>query len=232
MNESNDNRYIEIFNNFYNKLNSVGRETTKFSLRRNSFKYRFMSQREFDKLSEVACKSYIDSMICDCRSELKEFINSDFLHAENNSISRSYRQMWEFSQFIRYAEKVLFYKNNPDNDLYVDTKLDDVEKREFLINGDEYKIYFHLNSQRDNLLDTTYNVINIKVIRDYGKKMINEYTIINEQVKLNSLGDNILMVTINNLLFDISLNILNEIMDKLFNFFKERIRWEREQIIS
>ena len=232
MNESNDNRYIEIFNKFYNKLNSIDRETTKISLRRSSFKYRFMSQREFDKLSEATCKSYVDCVISDCKSELKEFIDNDFLHAENNGISRSYRQMWEFAQFVRYVEKVLFYKNNPDNDLYVDTKLDDVEKREFLINGDEYKIYFHLNSQRDDLLDTTYNVINIKVIRDFGKKMINEYTIINEQVKLNSLGDNILIITINNLLFDISLKVLNEIMDKLFNFFKERVRWEREHIIS
>ena len=227
----NENRYIDIFDECYDKLNSVGRETTKMSLRRSSFKYRFMPQREFEKLEESTCKSAIDSAISDCQHKIDDFIDSDFLHSENN-ISRSYRQLWEFCQFVRYAEKVIFYKNTLESDLYVDTKIDAVDKREFLLNGDEFKIYFHLESKKDNILDANYNIINIKVHREFGKKLINEYTIINQEVNLNSLGDTILINTINNILYDATLNTFNSIMKKLFNFFKERVRWEKEQVIS
>lgn len=129
--------------------------------------------------------------------------------------------LWSFCQFVRWAEKVLLYKNNPDNigTFYVDSQLKD-DTREFLINKGDYKIFIKLqllSKPNSSLIDQQYNqVITILVTRDFGKKMENKYVVIDGEVELDDDSDLYLVNQINK---EINNAIMATVKDIIVNNF-------------
>ena len=157
---------------------------------------------------------------------IDRFVKDDFepftATDSNRNIIRSFEQMWEFAQFVRYAEKCIFYHNDTSSPLMVDSKLDDESERVFAISKDDYIIAFKLKWIYDTTAKQTLKAINIKVTRNYGKQMTNEYTIVNGDVKLNDDSDYTLIEVINSMLYDATLDTYRLIMKGLLEFFEER----------
>ena len=124
----------------------------------------------------------------------------------------------KFCQFVRYAEKVIFYKNDTNCKLYVDSKLDEKYKMKFSLNlFDDVSSIFELEriKERDKYLE----VINITINREYGKQMMDRFVIVDRDVKYNDSSDILLMNTINRELrqsvIDTFLCIINDIETKI-----------------
>ena len=156
------------------------------------------------------------------RKEIKEFID------KNTSEPLSFKFLWQYCQFVRWAEKTVFYKNTTDNKLFVDSAMMDLDKRNFVLSyGDDILIQFSLEKQKDPVLkystfdipDPTedrsvyYHVIKINVVRKYGKMMNNKYTIIDSRVNYEDSSDITLMDTINKLLCEAVRNECTYIYD-------------------
>ncbi len=107
--------------------------------------------------------------------------------------------------------------------MFVDSPLDADSERLFSISSYNYSIKFKLQWVYDTTVKQMLKVINIKIERDYGKKMTNEYVIVNGNVKLNDISDFTLINMINSILYDTTLETYKKIMDKLFTFFEERM---------
>ena len=153
------------------------------------------------------------------------FVKDDFepfTSDSNRNIIRSFEQMWEFAQFVRYAEKCIFYHNDITSPLMVDSKLDEESERIFAISKDDYLVTFKLKWIYDTTAKQTLKAINIKVSRNYGKQMSNEYTIVNGDVKLNDDSDYTLIEVINSMVYDATLDTYRLIMKGLLEFFEER----------
>jgi hypothetical protein len=127
----------------------------------------------------------------------------DILHKNIlNPPSMSFEDLWEFCQFVKFAEKVFFYPNDSTNAFYVDTSLFDAEKRVFSINDElgNYQILFKLEKQKEKVTDSELKIIRIVVNRNFGRKMSNEFIVVNAEVKFNDESDSYLIANINNIL--------------------------------
>lgn len=140
------------------------------------------------------------SKTCKVWKEIEKYID------ENCKGPIKFSVMWDFCQFVRWSEKVVFYRNEKDSDIFVDSGLDDVDKRCFVINiSDDVYIKFLLEKERisynvsNTISDKPYATsIKIEVIRTYGKEMKNTYTIIDDKINFNDTSDLELMNIINN----------------------------------
>ena len=116
--------------------------------------------------------------------------------------------LYEFATFVKYMEKIFFYKNDKDSIICCDSMLEDKPRR-LVFNTEELMI------SADIQLDK--NRIDILVSRNYGRNMKNGYTIINRKVDFEGKSDLVLMnnVTlimqklISNFVFEIVLAIAN-----------------------
>ena len=127
----------------------------------------------------------------------------------------SFKSLWNFVQFVRYAEKTIFYKNIPENSLYVDSDLNEVSSRMFKISSDNYDIKFKLEKVKDDVNNKKYSIINIHVQRLYGKKMQNIFTIVDKDVDFQDISDLYLMNTLNIILYKEMMFEIRSIFSKL-----------------
>lgn len=202
-----------FFSKFFNKKSDVTLSTDEESIDfpdGNSAKYlssKTQIEKEFD-------------------NKIDEFMKKDFEPVKDKpskNIIRDFEQMWYFAQFVRYAEKAIFYDNDTDKPLFVDSPLDEDHERIFVISKSNYIIKFKLQWIYDSTAKQMLKVINIKIDRNFGKEMSNEYIIVDGNVKLKDVSDFILISIINSILYDATLDTYKLIMDKLFTFFEERM---------
>lgn len=128
--------------------------------------------------------------------------------------SISFKNLWMFCQFVRYAEKVYFYNNDISNKLYVDSAMEDPSSRVFMINEkDKYKIVFALEKQTKpgNNANENFEVIKMVVSRFYGKKMVNQFIIVDGNIKYNDISDSYLINNINKILSKSITKVLTDI---------------------
>ena len=132
--------------------------------------------------------------------------------------------MWQFCQFIRFAEKVFFYHNDIDKCFYVDSEMNDLVKRDFKITDLDNKvdIIVSMEKKKETLSDDTLNVLRISVKRNYGKQMINEFTIVNDFVKTKDDSDKLLIEIVYSIIFqkmkeqfDSIIQLVSDIGDKM-----------------
>lgn len=168
-------------------------------------------------------------------------------YAHNLAVNPLYfSNLWQFCQFIRWAEKVVFYKNIINRTLYVDSSIDDVDCRTIvytdrkcnnLIEGD-YQIKIKMekvmnpayspNTLSDilsidkNNTPKYFKSMKIVVERFYGKHMTNHFTIIDDNWnELDDSSDTMLIETITNQ-FSIAIEkIIKEIYDLIYNYYKK-----------
>lgn len=140
------------------------------------------------------------------RDNESEIIKDQLYELQHNTIlapaSMSFENLWQFCQFVKFAEKVYFYPNDSTNAFYVDTSLFDAEKRVFSINDElgNYQILFKLEKQKEKVTDSELKIIRIVVNRNFGRKMSNEFIVVNAEVKFNDESDSYLIANINNIL--------------------------------
>ena len=114
----------------------------------------------------------------------------------------SFNDLWEFCQFVKYAEKTLFYQNDPKRLFYVDSNIDDLSARQFMIKDpeDTYQLLFKLEKTNEPINNEIMRIIRLSVSRNYGRKMTNEFIIVNSEIKYNDDADIYLIDKINRIL--------------------------------
>lgn len=223
------NYYIEHFNECFDLLNISGRinyiQTLAPVRVENTGLFATLLNKKI-KVIEPVYRESKDDIINEFDEKIDEFIKRDFEPVKDKpdkNMTRSFEQMWYFAQFVRYAEKTVFYNNDTDKPLFVDSALDEDHERIFVIKKDEYELRFKLQWIYDSTLKQMIKVVNIKVSRSYGKEMTNEYVIVDGKLKLNDVSDFLLMNMINDILFDCTLDTYKQVMNALFTHFEERM---------
>ena len=224
-----NNKYIEIFDEIYLSLICRG-YTKRVETKEVYVKPKWMGRKEKVTV-EVP---FYEDMIHHKKQVVDNFIKENFGYRDRDThrnFIRSFDDMCQFCDFVRYAEKVLFYQNTTANDLYVDSEIDSKIKL-FSINvGYDTFIKFKLEKKSfHDIVGTDMNIIEIEVKRNFGKEMYNKFTIVNGEVKYNDTSDMRLMDSINILLYEKTLNTFKVIMEKVFEFFSPELytRWEKD----
>ena len=151
------------------------------------------------------------------KDEINSHINKMIKDMEDAN-ALPFNTLWLYCQFIRFAEKVLFRNNNPKNSLYVDSDMKDYEERRFQLSGDNFTAIFILS--RKNIDGKTSKIIDLTIKRTFGKEMVNQFIIVDSEVKYNDDSDIYLMNTINQILKNevatSFYHIINNIFSKVY----------------
>lgn len=147
-----------------------------------------------------------------------------------------FNNLWQFCQFIRWAEKVVFYKNDVNNTIYVDSAIDDLDCRLLVYTTKDFQIKFKLekvanpayipNTLSDilSMNDKTpkyFKSMKMIVERSYGKNMKNTFTIIDDRTDFGGdLSDTLLYETIEKYLSEEIERVIKEIFDMIYEIYK------------
>lgn len=133
-----------------------------------------------------------------------------------------WKDLWTFCQFVRWAEKSIFFVNDKDNELYVDSDIDDVDVRRLVINATP-NVMIQLELKRQVTPVETLEIIVIQVSRNYGKQLKNRYTVVNGVVDYPDGSDRDLMITINTYLNNAVKTISDNILDCMLHDFRDKL---------
>ena len=147
-----------------------------------------------------------------------------------------FSNMWEFCQFVKWAEKIVFYKNTTDNTIYVDSAIDDLDCRLLVYNNKDFNIRFKLekvlnpsyipNTLSDvlsmNKNDTPKYFKSMKIIveRTYGKNMTNHFTIIDDNTDFEDMSDTLLFETIESILREEFAILIKQVFELIYYTYK------------
>ena len=205
------NKYINLFTKLYNY--AISSKDKSFEDIPGLIEYYSEYNKPFKKkhiINEYDKQVFIKKTIM---KELEEFIDEECSMDDIVSFS----SLWQFCQFVRYAEKVVFYKNALDRHFYVDSDMLDVKERLFVIEqknlDSTYK--FKLEKVVDSITKEECKVITLNICRHYGKEMSNIFTIVNEDIKINDQSDQYLITTINLILEKTIKNVLRDCVEQL-----------------
>ena len=112
--------------------------------------YELPKKKKFQKVEEP--KNIFKELVSE---KVNRFISKEFgidRRGEDadyiNGTTLSFLQLWDFCQFVRYAEKVLFFNNDIYSTIFVDSKLEDLDSRKFMVRSeDEVEIEVVLEKQ-------------------------------------------------------------------------------------
>ena len=146
-----------------------------------------------------------------------------------------FNNLWQFCQFIRWAEKVVFYRNEAINRLYVDSAIDDVDCRLIVYSEEDIQIKIkmekvpnpaYIPNTLSDILSMNKNVqqyfksMKIVVERNYGKEMTNKFTIIDNDTEFDDFSDKMLYETICKKFLDEIHNITILIFHMIYDTYK------------
>ena len=139
-----------------------------------------------------------------------------------------FNQLWDFCQFVRYAEKVIFFENDIDNDIFVSSSLSDIDTRKFIVKYNE-KVNITLTLEKQSGVNNeTLRIIKLEVIRNYGKMLKNEYVIVDENIDRLDISDSILIMNINRIIYKHVVNTYISIIEKFLGSIEEAMKWTTE----
>ena len=146
-----------------------------------------------------------------------------------------FNNLWQFCQFVRWAEKVVFYRNEAINKLYVDSAIDDVDCRLIVYSEEDIQIKIKMekvtnpayipNTLSDILsmnkdVQQYFKSMKIVVDRKYGKEMTNKFTIIDNDTEFDDFSDKMLYETICKKFLDEIHNITILIFHMIYDTYK------------
>ena len=146
-----------------------------------------------------------------------------------------FNNLWQFCQFVRWAEKVVFYRNEAINKLYVDSAIDDVDCRLIVYSEKDIQIKIkmekvpnpaYIPNTLSDILSMDKNVqqyfksMKIVVDRKYGKEMTNKFTIIDNDTEFDDFSDKMLYETICKKFLDEIHNITILIFHMIYDTYK------------
>lgn len=142
----------------------------------------------------------------------------------------NFKSLWQFCQFVRFAEKSFCYINTPEKHLFVDSEMNDLSKRNFRISTDDrLEIFCTLEKVNEPVNRKHIDVIRIKIQRNFGKQMLNEFTIVDDFVKSKDSSDSILIENIFYIIAEEIKNSFNHILSKVVYIGQERNKNEKER---
>ena len=204
------NKYINIFNQIYDYV-AVTKDKDISELVEPAKGLKKLSKHNMPDSMRKAVIINNNAM-----DSINEFIN-DECDIEN---MLSFSSLWQFCQFVRYAEKIVFYKNEPSNTLYIDSDMFDIKERAFQIKYKDTEIQFRLEKTDDIVNKQEFKVITLNIKRLYGKNMMNVFTIVNEDVKLNDASDQYLINTVNDILYREMIRCLKASVKELLKVYE------------
>jgi len=187
------NKYINIFNSIYNYISTTkDKDISELEIEpAKGFK-------KFKKNKQKECTIRYQIISKEVKKMLNEFIDEECKMED----MLAFASLWQFCQFIRYAEKTIFYENTPEQSFYVDSDMFDIKERAFQIKyHDNVEILFKLEKVSDEITKQDFKVITLNVNRLYGKKMSNIFKIVDEDVKTNDTSDIYLIDMVNDILY-------------------------------
>lgn len=122
-----------------------------------------------------------------------------------------------FCDFVRVAEKIAFYQNDSSKEILVDSQVKDNNKK-LIISNEDYTIAIRTSLGPYSHNENGNNTLHITVERSYGKKMHNEFIVVNREVQYNDDSDMYLINTINLVL----MNIINKTLKEVYDTIKEK----------
>ena len=213
------NKYISFFTGLYNYIMDYSNKISNmnFEPERRKTRFRLFHHSRMYTDSELQINEY-ERVRDYTKDKIKSFIFEDCKIED----MLSFASMWQFCQFIRYAEKTIFLKNRPESNFYVDSDMIDVKSRVFIIKNEDTEIIFKLEKIPDEITKTEFKTITLNIKRLYGKQMTNIFTIVNEDVKCNDSSDLYLINTVNKILYDEMLRELEACVEKLLDIYDLR----------
>ena len=136
----------------------------------------------------IVCYTNVEEKL----DNIKFFISK----VKNNPVT--FDRIWDFCEFIRIVEKIFFYRNTPDNDIYVEMAWSgkSTNVRKMRINYEDSEIRFTLDH---SILNN--DILTINVVRHFGLEMNNEYKIVNGEIgKYDDSSDLYMINEINKML--------------------------------
>ena len=173
----------------------------------------------FGKLRNTKKKTLVEAN----HPELQKAIDNYTKHV--NHVVKSpikWKDLWTFCQFVRWAEKSIFFVNDKDNELYVDSDIDNVDVRRLVVNATS-NVMIQLELKRQVTPVETLEIIVIQVSRNYGKQLKNKYMVVNGEVDYPDGSDRDLMITINTYLNNAVKTISDNILDCMLHDFRDKL---------
>lgn len=227
--ENLDNKFIELFEDLYDKMYMVQKEEDKADLE-------IVRAKEYEKLKAKEPKSFFERF----KTKTKKVVEDNFGDIDTPEVrlsnsydlvktylndilsnpSQTFWTLWKVCQFLRWAEKVFLYNNDPEKDLFIDSGMNDDERCiAFTFENTFFKIKLQLVKKPEiKLTESAYNeVVTILIQRQYGKKMENKYISVDGYTELVDDSD---IYTINqvNRFLNIKLKeSFNSILTKILN---------------
>lgn len=197
----------------------MSRIDTELMLHDNIFVQRFFQiydKMYFPKESDFVMKRF--EWQPDCPADEQDFIYFFKKHKKNIGLEEALTYakvaisdildrmdakdiVW-FCDFVRIVEKVIFYKNDKESSIIVDSQVEDDEKKLVVQNQDWFiKILVQSsNVFNTNPLEEKNYILNLHVERKYGKGMENNFVVVNGETKYNDSSDLYLINSVNMIL--------------------------------
>lgn len=145
----------------------------------------------------------------------------NFLDNILSNPAQSFWTIWNICQFVRWAEKIFLYRNDPETDtIFVDSEMT-ADEREFMFKVSDITLSFKLQLIKKpdaKITESAYNeVITIMVERNFGKQMKTKIISVDSDVDLTEESDIYLINQINRYLNsairELMVDIINKIME-------------------
>lgn len=217
--ENLDNKFIELFEDLYNKKYELDNgdvekpiETEKPTVvaEPKSFFGKFKKAAQ-----DLAVADTPEIRLSNSYDIVKNYLN-DIL----SNPSQTFWTLWQVCQFLRWAEKVFLYDNDPEKDLFIDSAMDADERCiMFTFANTIFKIKLQLISKPEvKITDSAYNqVITILIQRQYGKKMENKYISVDGYVDMIDDSDTYTLNQVNRFLNIKLRDAFNAVLAKLLD---------------
>lgn len=199
---SDTNTFIELFENLYDAIYFPKEDTDdsreidyilEAPKKKKTILSLFKKEEVIEKKEETLANPIIDAAFMEVKKYLDNILSNP---------SQTFWTLWKVCQFVRWAEKVFLYDNDPKaiGPIYVDSEMNEGE-RNFVINIVNTTIKFKLQlieKPKYTIDEEKYSqVINIHIDRNYGKKMQTKITILDGETDIADDSDLYLINQIN-----------------------------------
>ena len=207
------NKFIDLFEAMYDALFTYTPvEEPEEKEDKKSFSL-FKRNKIIEEPKKTKREVYLENVYFELKNYLDNILSNQ---------SQEFWTLWRVCQFIRFSEKVLLYKNDPNGTFFVDSEMN-ADERAFVIRFNDTEIQFKLQLlPRMNIgtitsEDSKYTeAITILVNRMFGKEMKTKIVIVDKYTDLADDSDVYLINQINKYLnfcmFYMFTDILNGFM--------------------
>ena len=146
-----------------------------------------------------------------------------------------FKLIWDFLQFCRWAEKVMFCDNSVESGIYVESDLMQFTERFAVfnigksanfeirmklekINNPKYNDTPEFGIELSNPEPKYLNSMTLVITRDFGKKMKNTFIIVNGEVEYHDSSDRHLLSVVSNIISDCMYKKYCEVCSKIEGF--------------